>query len=404
MRTPLSGAMAVVAALTLPLASASPASPSGSAVRCAPVRTDEHHSEGLDTWNPSYTRPVGRVDAVMVFLRFPDSTPELTTSQIADDHIPDTRRFFHTASYGKLDYNLVPVDGFVTMPAPSTAYRIARDWADEPRRRYLADALAAADRTVDFRDFDAVFLVADPHAPGVDPDATKVVNLARPIVADGVPLSHIGTIFEAHPPDPHVFAHETAHVFDLPDLYRRPDSNAPGRDWNDQVGDWDLMGDQKGLAPDPFAWHKWKLGWLTPAQVVCLDRPGSVRARLSPVEVRGGTKLLVVQLDRHTAYAVEVRARRGNDLRTCAEGALVYRVRSDVRSGSGPVRVMDAHPRRAACPDTAVHPPLADAPFTRGEEFRDRTTGTVIRVLDRDRRGNYVVQAERTRDAWTRRG
>ncbi|GAB2593955.1 M6 family metalloprotease domain-containing protein [Streptomyces capparidis] len=396
MRSHLCGATAIVAALTLSLATAGPASPDGPESRCASVRTRAHHSEGLDTWNRSYTRPVGRVDAALVFLSFPDSRPVLTTDQIAADHIPDTQGFFDTASYGRFDFNLVPVPGFVPMPDASTDYRIERDWDAEPRRRFLADAVDAADPHVDFREFDAVFFVADPDAPGVDPDATKVVNLARPIVADGVRLSHIGTIFEAHPPDPHVFAHESAHVFDLPDLYRRPAAGDPHGDWNSEVGDWDLMGDQKGLSPDPFAWHKWKLGWLEPEQVVCLPEPGRATARLAPVEVPGGAKLLVVRLDDTTVYAVEVRARAGNDTRSCAEGVLVYRVRSDVRSGAGPIRVMDAHPATSACQDTAVHPPLADAPFAVGEEFRDDRNGVVVRVTGREEDGTHTVEAVRT--------
>ena len=64
----------------------------------------------------------------------------------------------------------------------------------------------------------------------------------------------------SHPPDRNVLAHETGHVFDLPDLYHRP-TDGKG-DWDTYVGDWDVMGSQFGLAPDLFGWHKWKLGWL----------------------------------------------------------------------------------------------------------------------------------------------
>ena len=49
----------------------------------------------------------------------------------------------------------------------------------------IVDAIATADPAVDFHGYDVVYLVADPDAPGVDSDATKVVNLAEPLVADG---------------------------------------------------------------------------------------------------------------------------------------------------------------------------------------------------------------------------
>jgi M6 family metalloprotease-like protein len=395
MRSPLTGVLAAMAAFTLALATAGAAVPGGTRGLCTLERTSAHHSEGVDSWDGSYRRPVGRITAALVFLSFPDSPPKATTQELADDHIPDTRAYFTTASYGRFDYRLVPVPGYVRMPAASTRYGIARDWEPDARRRYLEDAVRAADPRVDFHAYDVVFFVADPDAPGVDPDATKVVNLGRPITADGARLGHIGTVFEAHPPDRHVLAHESAHVFDLPDLYRRPgDGTAPG-EWNAEVGDWDLMGDQKGLAPDLFAWHKWRFGWLGRSQVACLGRAGTLRQALTPVESPGGVKLLVVALDDRTAYAVEVRARRGNDAAGCTEGVLVYRVRSDRGSGDAPIRVVDAHPHAAACPGRSVYPALADAPFRPGEHFRDGRTRTRIDVVSRAPGGGYVVRASR---------
>lgn len=107
----------------------------------------------------------------------------------------------------------------------------------------------------------------------MDSDATKVVNLDRPMRADGADIRRVVTVFENHPPDRLVLAHETGHVFDLPDLYHRP---VDGKgDWDTHVGDWDLMGSQFALAPDLFGWHKWKLGWLEPRQVRCVQ--GAVR-------------------------------------------------------------------------------------------------------------------------------
>ena len=52
------------------------------------------------------------------------------------------------------------------------------------RTRYLRDAIAVADPSVNFAAYDFVYLVADPDAPGVDADATKVVNLATPMRAE----------------------------------------------------------------------------------------------------------------------------------------------------------------------------------------------------------------------------
>ncbi|WP_413787655.1 M6 family metalloprotease domain-containing protein [Streptomyces griseoaurantiacus] len=423
-----------------------PALAEAGAVPCALRRTEAHHSEGLDSWNASYPRPTRPLDAVMVFLSFPDAGPETTPAELAEDYFPATDRFFARASYGRFSLRTHPLRQWIQMPHPSTAYAIRRDWSPGRRAAYLRDALSAADRHVDFSRYDIVYFVADPDAPGVDSDATKVVNLDRPLRADGKAIRRVVTVFEQHPPDRLVLAHETGHVFDLPDLYHRP---VDGKgDWDTYVGDWDLMGSQFGLAPDLFAWHKWKLGWLDPRQVVCVKGAGSTRLSLEPVDtgpapgdasvtggaavaagsaaspaspassaspasgatgaagapatvpglgVRplaatgGGTKLAVVRTGRDRVLAIEARDPAGNDAASCTRGILVYRVRNGAESGEGPVQVVDAHPHTEACPNESVYPPLADAPIASGETFTVPGEGVRITVEGRTASGQWTV-------------
>jgi M6 family metalloprotease-like protein len=248
---------------------------------CALTRTEAHHSEGIDTWNSAYVRPTRPLEAVMVFLSFPDSTPRTTPAELTGDYFPATSRFFERASYGRFTVRPHPERAWIQMPHPSTSYAIQRDWGAADRAAYLRDALAVADPKVDFSRYDVVYFVADPDAPGVDSDATKVVNLDAPLHADGKDIRRVVTVFEKHPPDRLVLAHETGHVFDLPDLYHRP---ADGKgDWDTYVGDWDLMGSQFGLSPDLFGWHKWRLGWLEPHQVACVQGSGVTRLTLEPL-------------------------------------------------------------------------------------------------------------------------
>ncbi|GGV33536.1 peptidase M6 [Streptomyces pilosus] len=377
-----------------------------SAAPCALTRTDAHHSEGLDTWNAAYPRPARSLDAVMVFLSFPDSHPLTTPAELAADHFPATSRFFRQASYGSFTLRPHPLRQWIRMPRPSTEYAIERDWTVAHRAAYLRDALAVTDRHVDYARYDVVYFVADPDAPGVDSDATKVVNLDRPMRADGADIHRVVTVFENHPPDRLVLAHETGHVFDLPDLYHRP---VDGKgDWDTHVGDWDLMGSQFALAPDLFAWHKWKLGWLEPRQVRCVQA-GPVRLTLEPLAagpgtpVTGaagapsfglgrGTKLAVVRTGADTALAFEVRGRAGNDTAACRQGVLVYRVNADTRSGRGPVEVVDAHPHTEACGEDSVYPPLADAPVGLGESFTVPGTSVRVEVEGRTASGAWTVK------------
>ncbi|MFE4827174.1 M6 family metalloprotease domain-containing protein [Streptomyces sp. NPDC056672] len=373
-----------------------PAADAVSGGPCALTRTSAHHSLGLDTWNGSYPRPDRPLDAVMVFLSFPDSRKLPAPAELAADHFPATSRFYEQASYGKFALRAHPKLQWARMPHASTAYGMRRDWDPARRTAYLRDALAAADPLVDFSRYDVVYLVADPEAPGVDSDATKVVNFEQPMKADGTDIKRIVTVFERHPPDRNVLAHETGHVFDLPDLYHRP-MDGKG-DWDTYVGDWDVMGSQFGMSPDLFGWHKWKLGWLDRSQVRCVGSTGTSLLSLEPIaaapSVAGstGTRLAVVRTGDNSALVIEARAATGNDLHTCSEGVLIYRVRGGTASGGGPVEVVDTHPHSQACWDQSVYPPLADAPLGVGETFTVPGERTKVEVADRTAGGAWTVK------------
>ncbi|WP_226962632.1 MULTISPECIES: M6 family metalloprotease domain-containing protein [unclassified Streptomyces] len=383
--------LAAIAATGLVAGPSAAASAPGS---CALPRTAAHPSLGLDTWNTAYPKPERRLDAVMIFLSFPDSRPLTGTGEIAASYFPDTSRFFEQSSYGRFTLRAHPRKGWLRMPRASTAYAIQRDWAPDRRAAYLRDALAVADPVVDFSRYDIVYLVADPDAPGVDSDATKVVNLRTPLRADGAAIRRVVTLFEGNPPDRNVLAHETGHVFDLPDLYHRP---VDGKgDWDTYVGDWDVMGSQFALAPEFLGWHKWKLGWLGERQVRCVRGPEVFSLEpLAARPARGttpGTRLAVVRTGQHSALAVEARGAVGNDRGACTEGVLVYRVRGEAASGAGPVEVIDAHPLTDACRDRSVYPPLADAPLGVGEAFTVPGGTTRVEVVGRTATGTWTVK------------
>ncbi|WP_442816577.1 M6 family metalloprotease domain-containing protein [Streptomyces sp. NBC_01304] len=394
-RSAAAGFTSLVALAAMSLV-AGPATAEPLAGPCALERTSAHHSEGLDNWNSSYPKPVQTLDAVMVFLSFPDAIPMTTPEELTADYFPTTSRFFERASYGRFALRPHPQREWIEMPQASMSYEIERDWDAGHRTAYLRDAMRVSDAAVDFSKYDIVYFVADPDAPGVDSDATKVVNFDKPLKADGVDVRRIVTVFEQHPPDRNVLAHETGHVFDLPDLYHRP-SDGKG-DWDTYVGDWDVMGSQFGLAPDLFGWHKWKLGWLEEPQVHCVQGKGDSLVTLEPLGGKvqpgqsGGTRLAVVRTGRGSAIAIEARGSAGNDGATCTEGVLIYRVRNETASGGGPVEVVDAHPHSEACWNESVYPPLADAPVRVGESFSVPGEKVRVQVVDRSKSGAWTVK------------
>ncbi|WP_307815685.1 M6 family metalloprotease domain-containing protein [Streptomyces sp. 7-21] len=369
-------------------------------VPCGLPRLDLHHAEGVGSWDETYPRPVGTVDAVMLFLSFPDSRPYATPAAIAEDYFPATSDFFRDASYGRMELSVRVIEQWITMPQDSTAYGIQRDWDPALRAAYVSDALAVLAPLADLGAYDVVYLVADPGAPGVDSDATKVVNFDQPVTVGDDQLHRIVTVFERRPPDRNVLAHETGHVFDLPDLYHRPE-DALG-DWDTYVGDWDLMGSQFGLAPEPFAWHKWRLGWLDAGHVDCVVGPGTTQHTLQPltapldrVPPEADTRLAVVRTGPDEVLVAEARTAAGNDADTCTAGVLLYLVRGDVPSAEGPITVLDGHPDTAACEVTSVHPRLADAPLTTGESYYDAERGVRVEVGERTVTGGWHVTITR---------
>jgi hypothetical protein len=91
-----------------------------------------------------------------------------------------------------------------------------------------------------------------------------------------------------------------------------------------------------------LGWHKRLLGWLDPAQVTCLLKASRVEETVEQLDIRDGKKLVLVPTSATTAYAIEVRRRRGYDRTICKEGILIYSVDSLRPSAQGPISVRSA--------------------------------------------------------------
>ena len=107
-----------------------------------------------------------------------------------------------------------------------------------------------------------------------------------------------------------------------------------------------------------LAWQKWKLGWLDPSQLTCLDGPGEVTTTITPLERSGGLKAIVVPTGLSSVYVIEARKRIGEDDWLCDDGVLIYSVNSSIRSGNGPVQVRAAQRDRTIDADQSLWPPL----------------------------------------------
>ncbi|MFI9545035.1 M6 family metalloprotease domain-containing protein [Streptomyces sp. NPDC052016] len=357
-------------------------------------------SEGVPT-SGGYARSTGTVRALTLMIDFSDAPGAGTARDRFREFVPQTRQWFRTASYARLDYRAeAPIPRWLRMPKSFKAYGIERGAPFDPGYRELVqDIVAAADPRVDFRKYDLLNVLVTPNAGPSALDTVLSVTFAgnsEAPVADGAPVANASFVYSRQDDGSGSYAetgfrvlpHENGHVFGLPDLYTQEGGGA--------VGHWDIMSEDWGANNDLLGWHKWKLGWLDADQVNCATAHGSKEYTLTPLARAGGPKLVFVPLDRRTGYALELRTRDGNDEAVCRPGILIYKVDADVDTGMGPVTVYDSQRDSGGCTRSPnVHAELSDAPFVPGETFKDPERGVRISVTAADLEGTYRVRVTR---------
>jgi M6 family metalloprotease-like protein len=343
-------------------------------------------------------RPAAQIAAVMLFVDFADLHASESTSNLYNRFVPHSRAWYEEVSYGRLQLSVTPVQHWLRMPHSLSAYGLGDGISWPEHRDYIADAIAAADDEVDFSRYQVVYVVA---AKGTRVERSPAFQ-AYPgsgIEADGHELRYGATFFDDTRSDSRyaasVFIHETGHILGLPDLYDVPKPTY----WSlfRYAGGWDTMS-WNSPGGHFLAWEKWKLGWLDPSQLTCLNGPGSVTTTITPLERPGGLKAVVIPTGISSAFVVEARKRIGQDAGLCEDGILVYSVDASVRSGYGPVRIF-ASQRDTNSELRDRCGPLYNAPLDRasGEvsRFEDTSAGLSVQVLSSGRDG-YRVKVTRT--------
>ncbi|MBT2366884.1 M6 family metalloprotease domain-containing protein [Streptomyces sp. ISL-10] len=366
-----------------------------------PTVTGVQMSEGVPT-APGYTRSTGEVSALNLMIDFSDAVGEGAALDRLAEFFPQTAQWFRTSSYGRLSYRPhAPVSDWLRMPLPFAAYGIGRGSPYEPGyRKLVEDLIEVADEKVDFSQYDLVNVLVTPNAGPSALDTVLSVTFSgndEAPYADGVPLANTSFVYSRQDDGSGSYAqtgyrvlpHENGHVFGLPDLYTAEGGGAAGH--------WDIMSEDWGANNDLLGWHKWKLGWLENDQIRCVSAPGTTEYTLTPLATVGGSKLAVVPLSEDSGYAVEVRTRAGNDDAVCEPGVLIYRVKSSVDTGQGPVTVADSERDSGGCTRRPnVHAELSDAPYRPGQSFTDSEHGVRISVTGEEKGHVYRVRITRS--------
>jgi len=124
-----------------------------------------------------------------------------------------------------------------------------------------------------------------------------------------------------------VVAHETGHLFDLPDLYD-VGGNGSG------IGQWGLMGSGSQLTPPRpthmTAWSKAQLGWVTEVRI-----ESDTVLEMSPVVTSDTTYVLPIP-NTNEYFMLENRQRIGSDSMIYNNGLLIWHVDSYLAGLRGP--------------------------------------------------------------------
>ena len=339
---------------------------------CAPGNPVPGVTEGRS--RPGTVAPsLGTLRAVVLLVHAADAPPDERTAA-PEATLASAARWYRAVSYGRLDLRTETLARWLPLPARSTEY------ASDPAR-YLRDAVAAGDPYVDFSAFDVVYLAPSSRTPET---RTSALLTGFGVRADGRDVQlwvPFGAGFATeHTAAPYVLLHETGHLLGLPDLYSASVPSTFHR--------WDVMAAR--WPAELLAWHRWKLGWLEPTQIVCVSGRARKTVTITPIERAGGTKAAFVRLG-PLIYAVEARSRLGYDRTACDTGILVYSV-DQTPFRRAPVRIYsagsDRFPPRRGC--TAKW----NAPFDlgRGETRVLVLSGLRVEVLARRPDGAYRVR------------
>lgn len=347
-----------------------------------------------------HLRPIGKLRAIMIFVDFPDAPESERTEELFKMLVPESVKWFKEVSYGRMSLDVTPVHLWHRMSKASSEYSFSGKMPAmtfDQHRTYIEEAIQIADKRIDYRQYKIVFVVAA-KTPAIPSSPAFHAQPGRGILADGVEIRHAATFgMDIRKPLPmyasNILIHETGHLIGLPDLHDWKYTGHPNRQ---HAGGWDTMSSIVTRAHFT-AWHKLKLGWLDPAQIMCLAPAGSTERTITPLAVPGGLKAIVVPVGPSQAYVIEVRQPVGQDSNLCDRGVLIYTVDAAIRNGSGPLRVIPAQkdPNPTQFDKCAMHYNAAfDIGPSEVSTFEDSALKLKIEVLSRQG-SSYKIRATR---------
>ncbi len=277
----------------------------------------------------------GDVRVKVLFVDFSDAVASKTPQQVMSIVSPGAEQFYAAVSAGRMHLIFDPVYTWLRMSKPTTGYPW-RPLTFDGQKAYIAEAVQLAGN-VDAASTDAVVVITNPdvtafaYGPAFTANPGDGYTIGGKIFDNGATSGHDLTSWGSG-----WFNHEFGHAMGLVDLYELGVANPQTFHF---TGDFSMMGNILGKAPEYLGWERWLLGWLDDTSIVC-TQPGQTSATLTPIESAGGTKLAVIPTGATTALVVESRRALGYDHALDHEGLLVYSIDTSVNTGAGVIKVL----------------------------------------------------------------
>jgi M6 family metalloprotease-like protein len=233
----------------------------------------------------------------------------------------------------------------------------------------VQDAIAIADKQIDFTGVDFVVAVLPPNTPRELSDVSPALmaSSSSPFKTNEGRV-YRGTLVggDMRFPEGHLLlTHEFGHLLGLNDYYWY--GWKPGMLFEDQfkfMGNFDNMNFAPGKSREWTAWSRWIIDFLPDSKVLCARDGVEATARLDAVSKVGTQpQLLVIRTSATEAIAVESRRNTRHDSKasTSSNGLLVYKIDTKIMNGQGPLRIV----RKPGSVDAL----FSDAPLKVGESL-----------------------------------
>lgn len=339
--------------------------------------------------------PTGTFKVALVPIDWADLPGEPNPLARATDQMKLFSEWFDTVSEGKVKFVWSAYDKYVRIPGSVQTYKQAQSGAGDA----LANAaIAAADPFIDFTGIRAVYFLPpkDQKFFVESSQAFKDLNLAAPIPTSEGPIMNYalaGAYFDVAPRNYWSYwAHETGHMFKLPDL--KYNWNNHGEvDLPVPIGPFsgfDMLSNQDGPSRTLSSWLRWIIGWLPTESLYCQNYANLAKTKimLNPIDNRTtGIKSAMIKISPTKIIAVESRRPASFDCAnsTNRPGVLVYIVDATVGHGEGTQTLVP--PASRGLPGrfgtSCATPAVLDAILNVGDSVT--TNGVVVKLVKSDK-------------------